>query len=143
MTTRPDFDAWAINLARHFATRATCPRAQVGCVLVRGKHVIASGYNGAPAGMPHCTDAGCQMVDGHCTRAVHAEANAIAQAARYGNAIDGAWVYCTHTPCATCAKLLLSAGIAGVVIERGYGDGGGPRTLLDGGVTVTWLEVAA
>ena len=140
MTPRPDFDTWAIDLARHFARRATCPRASVGCVLVRGKHVIASGYNGAPAGLPHCTEHGCAMVDGHCTRAVHAEANAIAQAARYGNAIDGAWAYCTHTPCSTCAKLLLSAGIAGVIIAQDYGDGDGVRTLLDGGITVTFLE---
>lgn len=140
MTTRPDFDTWAIDLARHFATRATCPRASVGCVLVRGKHIIASGYNGAPAGLPHCTERGCAMVDGHCTRAVHAEANAVAQAARYGNAIDGAWAYCTLTPCPTCAKLLLSAGIAGVVIAQDYGDGDGVRTLVDGGITVTFLE---
>ena len=140
MTKRPDFDAWAMDLARHFALLATCPRAAVGCVLVRGKHVIASGYNGAPAGMPHCTDVGCRMVDGHCTSAVHAEANAVAQAARYGNSIEGAWAYCTHAPCATCAKLLISAGVAGVIIARRYGDGDGERTVLDADVSVTYLE---
>jgi dCMP deaminase len=98
--------------AQVWAEEATCPKRQVGAVLVKDGHVIATGFNGSPPGWPHCTDVGCLIVDGRCERTVHAEANAIAQAARHGHSTDGAVLYCTLEPCLRCQMLLLSCGVA-------------------------------
>ena len=97
------------------AKRATCPRRQVGAVLVRDKRIITTGYNGSPSGMPHCTEVGCRLHEGHCIRAIHAEQNAIVQAALYGVSTRGATCYVTAAPCVTCANLLVAAGIVRVV----------------------------
>lgn len=103
--------------------RSTCPRASVGCILVIDNRHVVSGYNGAISGDEHCSDVGCQLVNGHCQRSVHAEANAIADAARRGVSVAGATAYVTHAPCINCAKLLLSAGIVRIVYVRPYNDG--------------------
>ena len=119
---RPGWDEYFIQIARTVATRATCPRASVGAVMTRERRILTTGYNGAPRGVSHCTEAGCLVVDGHCLRATHAEANAIVQGALHGVSLQGATAYCTHQPCAGCSKLLISAGIVRIVYEDAYPD---------------------
>jgi dCMP deaminase len=119
---RPSWDEYFIELARVTASRATCDRKHVGCVLTRNKVVIATGYNGSIRGLPHCDDEGHEMVGGHCIRTVHAEANAIAQAARYGHAIDGCTAYVTASPCHNCFGLLANAGVRRIVFAEFYRD---------------------
>lgn len=110
-------DEYFYEMGRVVVLRATCPRRKVGAVLVStDDRVLATGYNGAPVGMDHCTDVGCQVVDNHCQRAIHAEVNAVAQAAMYGIPIKGARLY-LYTgedripPCRECMKVLLAAGV--------------------------------
>ena len=123
--TRPDWDTYFISIAKEISQRATCPRAHVGAVIVKNNRILATGYNGAPAGEPHCTDEGCQMVDDHCQRAIHAETNAIAQAAKHGVSVDGATLYYWDSKgryaqsidelrvhCEKCGQLAAAAGIA-------------------------------
>src|SRR5215469_9814793 len=105
---RPAWDEYFLDVARTVATRATCPRASVGAVLVRDDRILATGYNGAPARAAHCIEVGCLMVNGHCVRPTHAEANAIAQGARHGVSFAGATAYVTHEPCLGCSKLLVA-----------------------------------
>jgi dCMP deaminase len=121
-TTRPGWDEYFMEIARTVATRATCPRARVGAVLTRKKRILTTGYNGAPRGVAHCFEVGCTMVDGHCLRATHAEANAIVQGALHGVSLEGATAYCTHQPCAGCSKLLISAGVERIVYRDAYPD---------------------
>lgn len=111
-----------MNLAVQAAARSTCPRKSVGALVVRDKAVLATGYNGSIRGLPHCTEVGCLMENGHCVRTVHAEANAILQAARHGVRIDGADVYVTSSPCWDCFKLIANAGIARVLFGEFYRD---------------------
>lgn len=108
---RPDWFDFHMEDAAHKATRATCLRRRVGCVIVRDNHTLVSGYNGSPPGEPHCLDAGCQMENGHCVRTNHAEANAVAFAAKEGIRLKGATAYVTLEPCQPCQKLLKSAGV--------------------------------
>ena len=120
---RPSWDEYFMNIARAVASRSTCSRRSVGALVVRDKRILATGYNGAPAGLRHCDhEGGADMRDGHCARSTHAEQNAIVQAARHGTTIDGATVYCTAQPCLTCAKLLVNAGVKRVVYEGDYPD---------------------
>ena len=91
--TRPDWDTYFIQIAKEVAKRSTCPRAAVGAVIAKDNRILTTGYNGAPAGEEHCTDVGCLMENEHCQRAVHAETNAIAQAAKYGISLEGAILY--------------------------------------------------
>lgn len=119
--TRPSWHQFFLGIARQASTRATCPRKSVGAVIVRDNNTVATGYNGSVAGAPHCTEVGCLMVDGHCVRTVHAEVNAIAQAAKNGVSIDGATVYTTAKPCWSCYKALSNAGIVEIYFEEQYG----------------------
>jgi len=120
---RPSWDEYFMNIAKAVASRSTCSRRSVGAVVVRDKRILATGYNGAPAGLRHCDHTGeADMRDGHCARSTHAEQNAIVQAARHGTMIDGATVYCTAQPCLTCAKLLVNAGVKRVVYDGEYPD---------------------
>ena len=137
--TRPDWDDYFMEIARTVATRATCPRASVGAVITREKRILTTGYNGAPRGVPHCTDAGCLMVDGHCLRATHAEANAIVQGALHGVSLAGGTAYCTHQPCAGCSKLLISAGIQRIVFADAYPDPVASLLLDEAGVVLEQL----
>ncbi len=109
-----------MSIAQTVATRATCPRKQVGAVIVQDRRIIATGYNGSLPGQPHCHDAGCDMQDGHCVRTVHAEANAILQAAAYGVSTLGAGLYTTAVPCWPCYKLIANAGIGDVFYSDEY-----------------------
>jgi dCMP deaminase len=119
---RPNWDEYFLKLAMLASERATCPRMHCGCVLVKDKNVIATGYNGSIPGDDHCEDAGCLLVDNHCVRTVHAEMNALIQAARRGNAVNGATAYVTNMPCTTCSKSLITAGVKRVVIFSDYHD---------------------
>jgi dCMP deaminase len=117
---RPDWDQYFMQIARDVATRATCPRASVGAVIVRDRRILTTGYNGSPSGVHHCIESGCKMVDGHCVRTTHAEANAIVQAALHGVSVAGGTLYCTHTPCVGCTKLLISARVTSIVFYYDY-----------------------
>ena len=120
--SRVNWDEYFMNIAREVATRATCDRKHVGAVIVRDHIILATGYNGSIRGLPHCDDAGHLMEDNHCVRTVHAEANAIAQAARTGTSIDRAFLYTTSSPCWPCFKLMVNAGIVGVYYAEFYRD---------------------
>lgn len=119
---RATWDQYFMRIAREVATRATCDRKHVGAVIVRERCILATGYNGSIRGLPHCSEEGHLMEDGHCVRTVHAEANAIVQAARNGVRIDGAELYVTATPCWGCFRLLANAGIRRVVFGEFYRD---------------------
>ena len=109
-----------LTISRALGQRGTCPRARVGCVIEKDGRILSTGYNGSLSGEPHCDDIGCLMVDGHCKRTNHAEANAIAFAARHGIILDGAVLYTTGWAggsCPTCTKLAKAAGIVEVVTE--------------------------
>ena len=111
-----------MNIAREVATRSTCDRKHVGAVIVREKTILSTGYNGSIKGLPHCEDAGCEMVDGHCVRTSHAEANAIVQAAKNGVRINKSEIYVTASPCYDCFKLIANAGINTIYYEEFYRD---------------------
>jgi dCMP deaminase len=119
---RASWDEYFMNIAREVSTRSTCDRKFVGAVIVRDKSILATGYNGSIRGLAHCDDAGHWMEDGHCVRTVHAEANAIVQAARQGVRIDGATVYVTASPCWGCFRLIANAGIDRVCFGEFYRD---------------------
>jgi len=122
MAKRPNWDEYFLKLAMLASERATCPRMHCGCVLAKDKNVIATGYNGSIPGDEHCDDAGCLIVDNHCVRTVHAEMNALIQAARRGHAVEGASAYITNMPCTTCSKSLITAGVKRIVIFSDYHD---------------------
>lgn len=126
---RPSWDEYFMKIARVVGERGTCDRGRSGCVIVKDKRILVTGYVGAPAGVAHCDEVGHEMhtvvpEDGsqskHCIRTTHAEQNAIANAARKGIAVEGATLYCHMTPCYTCAKILINAGIMRVVAEKDY-----------------------
>lgn len=117
---RTSWDDYFLGIARQAATRATCDRRHVGCVLVRDKAIITTGYNGSLRGLDHCDAAGHQMEEGHCVRTVHAEANALMQAARAGVRVEGAIAYVTDFPCWPCFKLLVQAGVVGIAYGSPY-----------------------
>ena len=119
---RASWDEYFMNIAREVSTRATCDRKHVGAVIVRDKILLATGYNGSIRGLPHCDEVGHLMEDGHCVRTVHAEANAIVQAARNGVRLDGASIYVTASPCWSCFRLIANAGISRVVFGEFYRD---------------------
>jgi len=134
---RPTRDEWLMRLAVVVSTRGTCERASVGAVIAREGRVISTGYVGAPSGLPHCLSVGCEIgADGGCTRTVHAEANAIAFAARFGTSTDRSELYCTHSPCLACAKLIVNAGVERVVFEHPYRDASGLSLLEKAGVDI-------
>ena len=126
---RPTWDEYFMELAHTAAKRATCDRGRSGCVIVREKQVLVTGYVGSPKGLPHCDDVGHLMkkvthddgtVTQHCMRTVHAEQNAICQAARSGISLNGGTLYCKMTPCRTCAMLIINCGIERVVCQHRY-----------------------
>jgi len=127
---RPSWDQYFMDITRLVATRSTCLRRQVGAVLVKGRNILATGYNGVPSGITHCDADGCLRArlnvpsgERHeLCRGLHAEQNAIIQAARHGINIDGATLYCTTMPCIICTKMIINAGINRVVYTEGYAD---------------------
>ena len=150
MAQRVSWDEYFLQIAALAATRSTCMRRTVGCVLVRDRHVLATGYNGVPAKAAHCDDRGClrqelgvpsgERMD--ICRAVHAEANAIAQCAKLGVCVSGATAYVTVTPCSKCAALLVQAGVKSVVSAGVYPDAATKSILEEAGVEVKIVSVA-
>lgn len=129
MLERPDWDVYFMQIAHLVATRATCPRRSVGALLVRDRRILCTGYNGAPQGLKHCPEGGPDhewptgcMRAGHCIRTLHAEQNAILQAAKIGVSCDGSTMYVTCQPCNGCAKMIVNAGILRVIYEGDYPD---------------------
>lgn len=120
--TRPSWDDYFMSIAREVAKRGTCDRKRVGAVIVHDRNILATGYNGSIRGLPHCDDVGHDLVNGHCVRTIHAETNAIVQAARRGISIDGAEIYITASPCWDCFKLIANAGIRCIVFGEFYRD---------------------
>jgi dCMP deaminase len=119
---RIGWEHYFMNIAKEVATRATCDRKFVGAVIVRDKTILSTGYNGSIRGLPHCSTNGHEMENGHCVRTIHAEANAIVQAARNGVAIDGAEIYITASPCYNCFKMIANAGITKIYYQEFYRD---------------------
>jgi dCMP deaminase len=139
---RPAWEDYFMEITRLVSSRSTCRRRRVGAILVKDKRILASGYNGAPSGLPHCLDVGClrelnRIPSGErheLCRGLHAEQNVIIQAARDGISIQGATLYCTTMPCAICAKMIINAGISTVYFEEGYDDELAQELLGEGGV---------
>ena len=142
--TRPSWDEYFLRIAAEVSKRSTCLRRQVGAILVLEKYILATGYNGSPSGIPHCADVGClrdqmQVPSGErheLCRGLHAEQNAILQAAKHGTRIDGATLYATHHPCSLCAKMLINAGIRRIVIREDYPDQLGKDLLATAGIPI-------
>jgi dCMP deaminase len=141
---RPTWDEYFLQLARQAATRSTCLRRQVGALLVRDRQVLATGYNGAPRGVSHCLDVGCLRDElgipsgerAELCRAIHAEQNAVIQAAVHGVAIDGATLYTTVQPCVLCAKMLINCGVREIHYVEGYPDELSRSMFEEAGVVV-------
>ena len=119
---RSSWDQYFMDIAKQVATRATCDRKHVGAVVVRDRTILSTGYNGSIRGMPHCDEVGHMMENGHCVATVHAEANAILQAAKNGVRIDGATLYTTASPCWPCFKLIANSGCVRIVYGEFYRD---------------------
>lgn len=137
---RPSWDDYFMEIANTVSKRATCDRGRSGCVIARDKQILVTGYVGSPTGLPHCDDVGHQFkqlthedgkVTNHCMRTVHAEQNAICQAAKLGISIKGATLYCRMTPCRTCAMLIVNCGITRVVCEKKYHAGEESEKLFE------------
>jgi len=134
MRKRPSWDEYFMGIALQVAKRSTCDRAHVGAIIVKDRRILTTGYNGSPSGLPHCDDAGHLMVDGHCVRTLHAEQNAIIQAAYHGVSVHDSILYVTHQPCLTCAKMIINAGIRRVVYAGTYPDNLARQFLAEAGV---------
>ena len=147
---RPTWDEYFMEVARTIAKRATCDRGRSGCVIARDRQLLVTGYVGSPVGLPHCDEVGHLMkkvihdddsISQHCMRTVHAEQNAICQAAKLGVALNDATVYCKMTPCRTCAMLIINSGISRVVCEKKYHQGSESEEMFRvAGVTLEYFE---
>lgn len=147
---RPSWDRYFLDLMHEVAKRATCDRGRAGALVVQDRRIVSTGYVGSPPGMPHCDDAGHQLKrvlddDGtesrHCVRTIHAEQNAICQAAKHGTTLEGATLYCRMEPCRTCAMMILAVGIRRVVCERRYQAAAETRAMFAaGGVELEVVE---
>jgi dCMP deaminase len=147
---RPTWDEYFLELAHSVSKRATCDRGRAGCVIVRDRQILVTGYVGSPRGLAHCDDVGHLMkkmihedgtISQHCVRTVHAEQNAITQAARRGIALEGAAIYVRMTPCRTCAMLIINCGIERVVCEKKYHSGKESEAMfLEAGVKLEYFS---
>jgi dCMP deaminase len=133
---RPSWDQYFMGIASQVARRSTCDRARVGAIIVKERRILTTGYNGSPAGLAHCDEIGHLMVNGHCVRTLHAEQNAIIQAALHGVGVAGSTMYVTHQPCLTCAKMIINAGIRRVVFAGHYPDPHAVTFLQDADVAL-------
>ncbi|MDO8591126.1 MAG: cytidine/deoxycytidylate deaminase family protein [bacterium] len=137
---RPSWDEYFMSIAELVGSRATCSRGRSGCAVARDKRILVTGYVGSPVGLPHCDEVGHEMnkvlnEDGtqseHCVRTAHAEQNAVAQAAKIGISLDGGTLYCHMTPCYSCAKLLINAGIKKIVCQKDYHAGKRSKEIFE------------
>jgi len=117
-----DFNKFFLELANKVGEMSTCDRGNVGCILVKDRQILSTGYAGSPSGLPHCDKVGHLMKDGHCIRTVHAEQNAIIQAAKHGVSIEGSIAYVSMVPCFNCTKMLINAGIKEIFAANNYKD---------------------
>lgn len=150
LSVRPSWDEYFLKLADTVASRATCDRGRSGCVIVKDRQILVTGYVGSPRGLAHCDEIGHLMkkvihedgsITQHCVRTVHAEQNAITQAARRGIALEGSTLYCRMTPCRTCAMLIINCGIERVVCERKYHAGAESEAMFaEAGVTIDFVH---
>ncbi|MBN2031721.1 MAG: cytidine/deoxycytidylate deaminase family protein [Deltaproteobacteria bacterium] len=147
--TRPSWPEYFMAITRLVARRSTCLRRNVGAILVKDKRILATGYNGAPAGLKHCEEVGCLRenssipsgVRHELCRGLHAEQNVIIQAAYHGISIKGSTLYCTNKPCVICSKMLINAGIVAIYYEEGYDDPLSDQMLLEAGLKVERLSL--
>lgn len=147
---RPTWDEYFMEIAKTVSKRATCDRGRSGCVIARDKQLLVTGYVGSPIGLPHCDEVGHQFkqmihedghVTNHCVRTVHAEQNAICQAAKLGIALTGATLYCRMTPCRTCAMLIINCGIVRVVCEKKYHAGAESEAMFaEAGLKLEYVD---
>lgn len=145
---RPSFARYFMDIAELVARRSTCTRRAVGAVLVKDKRVLSTGYNGAPSGIRHCSETGClreqlNVPSGErheLCRGIHAEQNAIIQAAYYGVSINGATLFCTHLPCSICTKMLINSGIKTIYYASGYADSLASEMMEEAGLEVIKIE---
>jgi dCMP deaminase len=148
--TRPAWEQYFMDIACLVARRSTCRRRHVGAIVVRDKRILATGYNGAPTGLPHCLDIGCLREQlgipsgerHELCRGLHAEQNVIIQAAYHGVCIKDATLYCTNLPCSICSKMLINAGIRAIKYKEGYADAMAEEMLTAAGVTLTKISEA-
>ena len=148
--TRPAWEQYFMDIACLVARRSTCRRRHVGAIVVRDKRILATGYNGAPSGLPHCLDIGCLREQlgipsgerHELCRGLHAEQNVIIQAAYHGVCIKDATLYCTNLPCSICSKMLINAGIRAIKYKEGYADAMAEEMLTAAGVTLTKISEA-
>ena len=138
---RPKWDEYFLKLAMLASERSTCPRMHCGCVLVKDRFVLSTGYNGSLPGLPHCEDVGCLVVDNHCVRTNHAEINALTQAAVHGINIMGSTAYITNMSCTTCAKALIAAGIKRVVVFSDFHDTLATQFYTESGVEIVKMDM--
>jgi dCMP deaminase len=145
---RPTWDQYFIDITHLVATRSTCLRRQVGALLVKDRNILATGYNGTPSGIRHCEETGClreqlKVPSGErheLCRGLHAEQNAIIQAARHGININGSTLYCTTMPCIICTKMLINAGILRIVYDEGYADELAREMVTEAGIEVAHFD---
>ncbi|GMO59710.1 MAG: cytidine/deoxycytidylate deaminase family protein [Termitinemataceae bacterium] len=147
---RPTWDEYFMEVCEAISKRATCDRGRSGAVVARDNRLLVTGYVGAPDGLPHCDDVGHKLKkmvheDGretmHCVRTVHAEQNAICQAAKNGVALEGATLYCRMTPCRTCAMMIINCGIVRVVCDRRYQDAGDSEEMFkEAGISLVYVH---
>ena len=139
--SRPKWDEYFLKLAMLASERSTCPRMHCGCVLVKDRFVLATGYNGSLPHQPHCEDIGCLIVDNHCVRTNHAEINALVQAAVHGVSIKGSTAYITNMSCTTCSKALIAAGIKRVVVFTDFHDTLATKFYVDAKVEIVKMKM--
>lgn len=147
---RPDWDSYFMDITRLVSKRSTCTRRAVGAIIVKEKRILSTGYNGAPSGIDHCSEVGClreklNVPSGEkheLCRGIHAEQNAIVQAAFHGVSIKGATLYCTNLPCSICAKMIINAGIKNIFYQEGYADLMSKQMLKDADVDLIKLDMA-
>lgn len=144
METRPSYDEYFMEMAYVVAKRSTCIRRKVGAILVKEKHILSTGYNGAPKGLKHCSETGCLREDQNIPsgerhelcRGLHAEQNAIIQAAVFGVSIKGSVLYCTSTPCVVCVKMLINAGVTEIIYAGDYPDDLAKRMMAESNLKI-------
>ena len=140
---RVSWETYFMNIAVEVATRSTCDRKHVGAVIVKDKTILSTGYNGSIKGLPHCDEAGHEMVAGHCVRTTHAEANAIVQGAKNGVKINHAEIYITASPCYNCFKLIANAGIKSIYFLEFYREERIIEHAREAGIELIQLEETA